>query len=72
MERTREVIESEINGYKILLEQTDYKALKHADGVMPDEEWGPVKEQREGLRAKINACEAELETAPSAYVPEEA
>ena len=60
MERTREVIESEINGYKILLEQTDYKALKHADGVMPDEEWEPVKEQREELRAKINACEAEL------------
>ena len=72
MKRTREVIESDINGYKILLEQTDYKALKHADGVMPDEEWEPVKEQREELRAKINACEAELETAPSAYVPEEA
>ena len=66
MERTREVIESEINGYKILLEQTDYKALKHADGVMPDEEWEPVKEKREELRAKINACEAELaEATPS-------
>ena len=63
MERTREAIEAEINGYK---------ALKHADGVMPDEEWEPVKAQREELRAKINACEAELETAPSAYVPEEA
>lgn len=66
MERTIEVIEAEINGYKILLEQTDYKALKHADGVMPDEEWEPVKEQREKLRAKINACEAELaEATPS-------
>lgn len=65
MERTREVIESEINGYKILLEQTDYKALKHADGVMPDEEWEPVKAQREELRAKINACESELAEAAS-------
>nr|DAM24954.1 MAG TPA: hypothetical protein [Caudoviricetes sp.] len=72
MERTREAIEAEINGYKQLLEQSDYKALKHADGVMTDEEWEPVKAQREELRAKINACEAELETAPSAYVPEEA
>lgn len=65
MERTREVIESEINGYKILLEQTDYKALKHADGVLPDEEWEPVKAQREELRAKINACESELAEATS-------
>jgi hypothetical protein len=71
MERTREAIEAEINGYKQLLFQSDYKALKHADGVMTDEEWEPVKAEREELRAKINACEVELETAPSAYVPDE-
>lgn len=72
MERTREAIEAEINGYKQLLYLSDYKALKHADGVMTEEEWAPVKTEREELRAKINACEAELLTAPSAYVPEEA
>lgn len=70
MERTREAIEAEINGYKQLLGQSDYKALKHADGVMADDEWGPVKAERQELRTKINACEAELETAPSAYEPE--
>lgn len=67
MGRTREDIEAEINGYKQLLNQSDYKALKHADGVMPGEEWEPVKAEREELRAKINACETELETAPSLF-----
>lgn len=72
MERTKEEIQAEINGYKNLLRQSDYKALKHSDGVMADGEWQQVKAEREELRAKINACEAELATAPSAYEPEDA
>lgn len=68
MERTKEEILAEINGYKNLLGQSDYKALKHADGVLDEEEWETVKAEREELRAKINGCEAELAIAPSAYV----
>lgn len=72
MERTKEDIQAEINGYKNLLAQSDYKALKHADGVLDEDEWQQVKAEREELRQKINACEAELATAPSSYEPEEA
>lgn len=72
MERTKEDIQAEINGYKNLLRQSDYKALKHADGVLDDDEWQQVKAEREELRQKINDCEAELATAPSSYEPKEA
>lgn len=72
MERTREAIEAEINAYKQLLSQSDYKSLKHSEGAMTDEEWNPVKAEREEYRAKINQLEIELETAPSAYTPEDA
>lgn len=67
--RTRTDVEADINGYKQLLAQTDYKALKHADGALTDEEWEPVRAFRAEMRAKINACEAELETLPE-EVPE--
>lgn len=50
----------EINAYKILLAQTDYQALKHADGAISDEEYAPIREKRAEWRRKIN----ELETLP--------
>lgn len=58
--RGREDIETEIRGLKQVLAATDYKALKHADGVMTGEEWEPVRAQREELRASINELEEEL------------
>lgn len=61
MERTRESIQAEINAMKILLNQTDYKALKHADGVISDEEYAETAAQRNGWRAKINDLEEEME-----------
>lgn len=63
--RYKEDIEADINGCRQILKQLDYKSHKHADGVMDDEEWSPIAEQRQSLRDKINAYEAELETAPS-------
>lgn len=54
-------IQSEINGLKQLLAATDYKALKHADGVISDEEYEPVRMERQKLRDEINRMEQKLE-----------
>jgi hypothetical protein len=56
-----EQIQIEINTYKQLLTQTDYKSLKHADGALTDEEYQPTKEQRASWRARINELEQQLE-----------
>ena len=53
-------IQSEIAGLKQILAATDYKALKHADGALSDEDYAETKVQRQELRDKINELEAEL------------
>ena len=54
------IIKGEINALKQLLSNTDYKALKHADGVMSDEEYAETLELRKSYREKINKYEEEL------------
>lgn len=49
---------AEIRALQNLLEQTDYKALKHADGALSDEEYAETKALRAQWRAKINELEA--------------
>lgn len=51
MERTE--IEGAINAYKNLLQQTDYMAIKHADGALTPEEYGPMRAKREEWREAI-------------------
>lgn len=63
---TRDDIQAQINGYKLLLSQTDYKALKHADGAMSEEEYQDTKKQRAEYRAAINDLETLLEATPAA------
>lgn len=46
-----------------VLTATDYKALKHADGVMSDEEYEETRQLRVEYRRQINDLEAELEAA---------
>ena len=58
--RTRDEIETEIRGYKQALTNTDYLALKHADGVLSDAEYVESKQLRIGYREAINELEAEL------------
>ena len=48
--------------FKILLSQSDYKALKHADGALTDEEYEETRLKRAEFREKINELEAELES----------
>lgn len=39
---------------KRLLEQTDYKTLKHSEGEISEEEWEKAKAERAAWRAEIN------------------
>lgn len=51
---------AEIVALKSLLADTDYNALKHADGVMSDEEYEPIRTRREEWRRLINEYEEKL------------
>ena len=62
------VIKGEINALKQLLENTDYKALKHADGVISDEEYAETRELRKSYREKINKYE-EVESINKKKIP---
>lgn len=57
--------QAEINACKNLLVQTDYKALKHSDGALSDEEYEPTRVKRAELRERINHLEIEMEAMPA-------
>ena len=42
------------------LHNTDYQAIKFAEGELTVAEYAPVREQRKTWRAQINALEAEI------------
>lgn len=46
-----------IAALKQLLSDTDYKALKFADGALTEAEYAPVRESRKLWRAEINEIE---------------
>ncbi|MBP3816925.1 hypothetical protein [Butyrivibrio sp.] len=48
---------SEIKELKKYLKDTDYRALKYADGAYTEEEYRPYKEARATARARINEIE---------------
>lgn len=54
-------IDGQIIGLKQLLAASDYKALKFAEGEIPEDEYAETKEYRQSLRDKINELEAERE-----------
>lgn len=51
--------QNEINACKILLLDTDYQAMKHADGALTDEDYADTKAKRQQWRDRINELEAE-------------
>ena len=55
-----EELEIKIMDLKTQLKATDYKAIKYAEGLIIEEEYEPIKAQRQALRAEINYLEAEL------------
>ena len=54
-------INREISELKKNLFDTDYKAIKYAEGLLTDEEYVEIKVQRELWRKRINELEASLE-----------
>ena len=52
--------QAQILGLKRQLSDTDYKAIKYAEGWLTDEEYSTVKVERQALRDKINALENEV------------
>ena len=56
-----QAINREISELKKKLFDTDYKAIKYAEGLLTDEEYVEIKVQREEWRKRINELEASLE-----------
>ena len=53
----QELAEKRICELKKLLFNTDYQAIKYAEGELTAEEFAPIKEQRRQWRAEINELE---------------
>lgn len=65
-----EIAEMEANGptndelieqYKAELSATDYKAIKYAEGWLTEEEYAPIKAERERIRNEIRELEKWME-----------
>lgn len=53
----KEIAEKRIKELKQKLADTDYEAIKYAEGVMTDAEYAPYKADRQKWRAEINELE---------------
>ena len=47
----------QIEALKEALAATDYKALKYFEGWLTDEEYAPIKAERQAIREQINLLE---------------
>lgn len=56
-----DTIMGEINGYKQLLNQSDYQALKFAEGTLSEKDYAPIRAKRQEWRDKINELETKKE-----------
>ena len=61
-ELTAQANKKRIAELKALLQATDYKAIKYAEGEMQFEEYEPVRDLRKGWREEINYIEALIAT----------
>mgnify|MGYP001083539025 CR=1 FL=1 len=66
--RTREEMEAEIRGLQQLLAATDYKALKHADGALTDEESEPTRARRGEIFTSDGTVIASNDYAETVYI----
>ena len=53
-------INERIDELKRLLQDSDYRAIKYAEGLYTEEEYAPYKAQRKAYRDEINQLEEEL------------
>ena len=49
-----------ISELKILLDESDYKAIKYAEGLIPEADYEPIKSERQRYRDEINQLESEI------------
>ena len=56
-------IQYKINEIKAKLSQTDYQAIKYAEGFISETDYAPMKALRQAYRDEINRLEAELASA---------
>lgn len=52
-------VEEQIVALKAQLEATDYQAIKYAEGQISEEEYAPIKAQRQEWRDEINRLEVQ-------------
>lgn len=45
---------------KTELQKTDYKAIKYAEHIISEEDYAPIKAERQRIREEINRLEEEL------------
>ena len=56
----RQVVKREISELKRKLSDTDYKAIKYAEGFLTEEEYKETKAQRQIWRDRINELESKI------------
>lgn len=54
----KQLAQKRISNLKEKLSNTDYQAIKYAEGVMTENEYLPIKTQRESWRAEINTLQS--------------
>lgn len=59
-ESSPEYKRNKIDELKAQLSATDYKALKCMEGWLTEEEYAPIRAERQAIRNEINMLEAEL------------
>lgn len=52
-------VEQKIATLKLQLQESDYKAIKYAEGFISDEEYAEIKALRQSWRDEINRLESE-------------
>ena len=57
---TKKEIFDTIVELRIKLRETDYKAIKYAEGEISEAEYAETKEQRKAWRVRINELQAQL------------
>ncbi len=56
----KEELQRQINHYKSLLTESDYRAIKYAEGYYTEEQYAPYKAERQACRDAINQLEQQL------------
>ena len=49
-----------ISELKTLLDESDYKAIKYAEGLISEADYEPIKSERQRYREEINQLESEI------------